>query len=194
MSLKPVALFVAFGCDYEVHKGVVVGIGRNGKIRAAAAFERAERYRMVYPKSEVYLVSAPGREAKRTSGPTMAALTERYWQGRNGDVSTIVNYDDVTVWSTYAEMEWVYKYCATHFAERQVYVTFLAAPRQNTRTKIMQSWFFPNWSIRVASTNEAKVPLYHETFAYLKLVLFKLGLRRPLEWLRRKTAIPHTHA
>lgn len=189
---KTRTIFVlALGRGYEYRAGQPVGICSAGKIRANLALKRARAYYFdVMPYVTVYLAATAGREASRTEGPTMAQLTGHYFDAEQVEVPTIINRNDVGVWGTFAEIEWLVHKVHELTAIAPYQIEVVAAPRQALRTRVMCRWFFPNEPITVITSDEAPIPLYHECLGYLKLAVYALGGRRAADWFRQKTARP----
>ncbi len=182
---------LALGRGYEYRDGQPVGICSAGKIRAKLALERARAYYFnVLPYATVYLAATAGREANRTEGPTMAQLTGRYFDAEQVEVPTIINRNDVGVWGTFAEIEWLVQKVHGLSAIAPYQIEVVAAPRQDVRTRWLCRRFFPDEPITVVTSDEAPIPLYHECLGYLKLLVYALGGRKVADWFRQKTARP----
>ncbi len=183
--ILPLGRGYAYGADPTMPTGICA----EGRHRVEVALQRALLHEHAYPRCFVTLVTTAGREGKRRSGPTMAALTKAYLEFLGTEYPVIANTSDPSVWSTFAEIEWLKNYLSRHAMEPYT-VEIVAAPRQDRRVRYILKTFFPKFPAIVTTSREAPIPLYHEAFGYLKLFLYRVGLRSVLDWLRRKTARP----
>ena len=135
----------------------------------------------------VVLAMAPGSEASRTIGLTMAAMMGRYFLDGHEDippdVSLMVNRDDREVWGTLAEMRWVFD---AFPSDSDVKFVFVTDRRHGIRVMLIARWFFVGRKVRVVVSDDPASSLFHEVLGYAKLLAVKVGFERQAEWLSRQ--------
>ena len=96
------------------------------------------------------------------------------------------------MWGTLGELEWIRTYLVTQDLLERTVVIVVAAPRQDSRVKRMQTWFglLPRLQMHVVRSSEACIPLYHECLGYGKLLLHASGFGKVADWFRQVTARP----
>lgn len=184
-------LILALGRGYQVdEQGQPVSICSAGRERADLAIDIAQTLEKFGYK--VTLCATAGREKSRRDGPTMAELTAQYWHRLAPSLSLLVNCDELKVWGTLGELEWIGEYLEREGKLATTIVVAVAAPRQDSRVKRMQTWFklLPGLKLDVVRTTENPIPHYHEFLGYCKLALIACGLRPAADWFRQTTARP----
>ncbi len=149
----------------------------------------------IYPAVIIYLAAGSG--GRWRGDMTFAATMEDYLRIRLGDMARscefVTNRDEVTVWSTLSEMRWVFHKVGEQqlsiFSRLRPYeaVRFVTNERHGKRVRFIKRFFYRNAVMgNVVCSQELPPPLWHETCAYLKLVMNYFGLGSVIEPLRRR--------
>ena len=173
---------VSLGRDYNPDR---TAAGPNTKLRCDKTLEESKRLRDL--GKAVVLAMAPGREASRIEGLTMGAMMGQYFLDGHEDIPPdiplMVNRDDREVWSTLAEMRWVFD---AFPSDSDVKFVFVTDRRHGIRVMLIARWFFVGRKVRVVVSDDPASSLFHEVLGYAKLLAVKVGFERQAEWLSRQ--------
>ena len=173
----------------EVHQNdrVFLRIGPNTQRRiddlcawSSHTFQRGEH---------VWALGA-GADLKHESGPTLAALMERYLTEECGVSDVITNYRDIDAYGTVEEMAWVIAKAHVLYPEHELRFVFGTQPRHLARVKCIVRLFHPKINAVFVPTGYVRqIPMWHEALAYAKLASLKLGFKRFVRKLRRSVSL-----
>lgn len=157
-----------------------------GQARAKRARELVEEARVKPRVKTVKLALGAGREAIRTSGPTLAECSERYLCTTRPKCEILVNHSDYQAITTLSEMRWVVNRVQLLYPEQTVEYWFVTSPRHHWRVGFICRRFFPGIRARAFPSHDRPMPWVVEGQGYAKLgVILLMGEARVERWRYR---------
>ena len=173
----------------EVHQNdrVFLRIGPNTQRRIDDLYARSLH---TFQRGEYVWALGAGADRKHESGPTLAALMERYLMEEHGVSKVITNYRDIDAYGTAEEIAWVIAKAHVLYPEHELRFVFGTQPRHLARVKCIVRLFHPKINAVFVSTGYVRqIPMWHESLGYVKLVCLKFGLKRLVLKFRRSVSL-----
>jgi hypothetical protein len=157
-----------------------------GHARAKRARQLVEEARADPQVEVVKLALGAGREASRTSGPTLAECAERYLCTTRPKCEILVNHSDYQAVTTLSELRWVVNRVQSLYPEHTVEYWFVTSPRHHWRIRFICRQFFPGIRARVFLSHDCPMSWAVEGLGYAKLgAILLLGEARVERWRSR---------
>lgn len=161
--------------------------GDNGKVRIASAVAWAAQH---FSAVSVLWAFGAGTDEAHKRGPTLATLSARTLREYVPDADVLYNGTDPEPYGTLEEMTRIIEQVCQQYPCTPLRFHVFSQSRHLIVVRQIGRMFFPDVSLQYHETGQTKeVSWVHVGRSLLKLYLVRVGLQRPVQYLRRRVRL-----